>query len=97
MFCRNLGLCETDLEKPFPISVVNEAKDIADFIRISIETWNIFYSKRNKYTNTQGMQMPGREGEYRLEWKYSPLNKITEFVLRKNNQLISQFEILDAA
>lgn len=95
MFCRNLGLCETSLEKPFNYSVVNEAKDIADFIKISIETWNIFYLKRSKYTNTQGMQMPWREWEYRLEWKYSPLNKITEFRLSRDEQLISQFEILD--
>lgn len=93
VFYRDIGLWKDT--QSFAPEIRNESRDIADFVRMSIDTWNIFYLSRRQYSHVQSVNMKWRAGEYTLEWRYRSSKKRTEFQLLKENELIGYFEISD--
>lgn len=97
VFCHDLWLPIQEKPIPFKESMVEESKDIADFIRISIKIWDSHYHGRRKYSAMQKEKKNWRDGHYTLEWRYNTEEKSTQFFLKKENSIISFFEILDVA
>ena len=96
IFSRDLWLPLNEPPIHFKWSIIDEAKDIADFLRMSILTWNDHYSAREGHKREQGKSMKWRAGIYQFRWFYSPSQKSTIFSFYKKGVLVSRFEILDA-
>ena len=103
VFCHDLWLPLDEDPIKFKEDLAEETKDVADFLRMSIKTWNSQYPQRRKYGKLQKKRISGRDGDYIFEWKYIAQYKSMVFYLKKtlsldnkrSNPLISYFEILD--
>ncbi len=95
VFCHDLWLPIEKERIPLKESIVEESKDIADFIRMSINTWNAVYHGRKKHRTMQKITKAWRDGNYVLEWRYDAEDHSTQFFLKKEGIIMSFFEILD--